>query len=34
MRILSDAMAAVKFDVPMMSDGSYGPNYQDLEDTE
>lgn len=32
MKILSDCMADVAFDVPMLSDGSYGPNYQDLED--
>lgn len=32
MKILSEAMADVAFDVPMLSDGSFGPNYQDLED--
>lgn len=30
MRILADAMADVNFDVPMLSDGSFGPNYQEL----
>jgi hypothetical protein len=25
-------MADVKFDVPMLSDGSVGPNYQQLEE--
>lgn len=33
MRILSESMADVKFDVPMLSDGSYGANYQDLTET-
>lgn len=33
MRILSECMADVKFDVPMLSDGSYGANYQDLTET-
>ena len=33
MKILAECMADVKFDVPMLSDGSYGPNYQDLTDT-
>ena len=34
MKILADCMADVRFDVPMLSDGSFGPNYQDLEGEE
>jgi DNA polymerase I-like protein with 3'-5' exonuclease and polymerase domains len=32
MQLLAECMADVKFDVPMLSDGSVGPNYQQLEE--
>jgi DNA polymerase-1 len=32
MSLLAECMADVKFDVPMLSDGSVGPNYQQLKD--
>jgi hypothetical protein len=30
MLILRDAMMSVEFDVPMLSDGEYGPNWSEL----
>jgi len=34
MKLLAECMADVAFDVPMLSDGSYGANYQDLKESE
>jgi DNA polymerase I-like protein with 3'-5' exonuclease and polymerase domains len=31
MKILRDAMMSVEFDVPMLSDGAFGPNWGDLQ---